>query len=149
MTPQLAMSNIPVLIVDDSSFVRRTVREVLASNGVLNVSGAADGAEGLQRCWEMEPALILLDWTMPFLDGAEFLRLLRGDRATPGSDAAIVIITASPTPSLVAEARRWDIDAILRKPFSPGALIKRVELALAHREAARRPAFGTLQFCEI
>ena len=48
-----------------------------------------------------------------------------------------------------AEARRWDIDAILRKPFSPGGLLKRVELALAHREAARRPAIGTLQFCEI
>ncbi|MDY0003329.1 MAG: chemotaxis-specific protein-glutamate methyltransferase CheB [Polyangia bacterium] len=66
-----------VLIVDDSAFVRRTLRTLLLSCGELEVVGAAtDGNEGLRLVEELAPDVITLDLEMPRLDGFAFLRIL-------------------------------------------------------------------------
>jgi CheY-like chemotaxis protein len=104
-----ALASIPILVVDDSQFVRKTIRGMLASSGMLNVATAEDGAEALERCSEFEPAIIVLDWTMPMLNGPEFLKLLRTDSLAPSRDAEIIVVTATPTPELIAEAQRWRV----------------------------------------
>ncbi len=60
-----------ILVVDDEASVRHLLQVVLATEGYEPVL-AANGAEGLQLAHEHLPALIILDWMMPILDGADF-----------------------------------------------------------------------------
>jgi two-component system chemotaxis response regulator CheY len=140
MPPRRKRLHFPVLIVDDNVYVRRTLREILIHYGVANVALAGDGGEALERCREIVPAVILLDWTMPFLDGKEFLKLLRSDPDAPGRHASVTVVTATPTRALVQEARQWDVDAVVRKPFSPETIMKRIELGLMKRAERMRKA---------
>jgi DNA-binding NarL/FixJ family response regulator len=67
-----------ILIVDDNERVRRGVREILSSEANCEVCGeAADGTDALQKAREFLPDLILVDISMPGLDGLKTARLLR------------------------------------------------------------------------
>jgi len=75
---------IRVLIIDDSAFVRRTLRTLLLSSREIEVVGtAADGNEGLAAVEKYAPDVITLDLEMPKLDGFAFLRILMRRRPTP------------------------------------------------------------------
>jgi two-component system chemotaxis response regulator CheB len=75
---------IRVLVIDDSSFSRQTITQMLDSSPLVEVVGwAADGQEALRRTLELEPDLITLDLEMPRMDGFTFLRLLMAKRPTP------------------------------------------------------------------
>src|ERR1700694_2997711 len=68
-----------ILIADDNELVRRGVRELLSSETGWEVCGeAADSAEALRKAQELLPDLILLDVSMPDMNGLEAARLLRG-----------------------------------------------------------------------
>ncbi|MEW6272533.1 MAG: response regulator [Thermodesulfobacteriota bacterium] len=84
----------PVLIVDDSEEVREIFSLLLESEGYPTLC-AADGRTALDLLHEgVRPCVILLDWTMPDMDGAELQRQLREDPATAA--IPVVIVTASP-----------------------------------------------------
>ncbi|CAG1002287.1 partial Protein-glutamate methylesterase/protein-glutamine glutaminase, partial [Anaerolineae bacterium] len=60
------MSNIRVLIVDDSAFMRRVIRQMLEDSGDVEVVGAArDGAEGVEMALQLKPDVITMDIEMP------------------------------------------------------------------------------------
>jgi PAS domain S-box-containing protein len=65
-------SSLGVLIVDDSPLVRRSVRELLSADPLLAILGeAADGREAIQKAVELQPDIVLLDLSMPMMDGLE------------------------------------------------------------------------------
>ena len=64
------------LIVDDSRVIRKVSRHILESLGFA-VDEAENGREGLDRCNEQMPDVILLDWNMPVMSGIEFIVQLR------------------------------------------------------------------------
>src|SRR5690349_6357592 len=71
------MNRVRVLVVDDSAFARKVVREVLAASAEIEVVGfARDGLEALERIEELKPDVLTLDLTMPNLDGIGVLRAL-------------------------------------------------------------------------
>jgi DNA-binding NarL/FixJ family response regulator len=71
-----------ILIVDDNERIRRGVLEILASKKNWNVCGEArDGMEAIRKARELLPDLILLDISMPGLNGLEAARLLRQETA--------------------------------------------------------------------
>ncbi|HYO53587.1 chemotaxis-specific protein-glutamate methyltransferase CheB [Archangium sp.] len=74
-----------VLVVDDSAFARKVIRDVLTSTGDLEVIGVArDGLEALEKISDLEPDVVTLDLSMPNLDGLGVLNALprgRGPRA--------------------------------------------------------------------
>jgi two-component system chemotaxis response regulator CheB len=89
---------IRVLLVDDSAFVRKVLREVLASDPELEVVGfARDGLEALEKITELQPDVMTLDLIMPNLDGIGVLDALRG-RPMP----AVVVVSTSPADSELA-----------------------------------------------
>ena len=89
-----------VLVVDDEADMRHLIRQTLERHG-WSVCEAANGAEGLDRVTHSIPRAILLDLSMPIMDGFEFLRALR---ARPGCEAVpVVVLTAL---DLTAEDRR-------------------------------------------
>ncbi len=83
---------IRVLVVDDSAFVRKVVREMLSHNPYLDVVGVArDGEEALELVAELKPDVVTCDLAMPGIDGVEFVRRQMALRPLP-----ILVLTASP-----------------------------------------------------
>lgn len=73
-----------VLVVDDSSFMRKFINDILTSNRQLEVIGTAvNGREAVQKTIELKPDVITLDIEMPEMDGLEALRLIMRDCPTP------------------------------------------------------------------
>ena len=64
-----------VLMVDDEPYMRKVVRTLLMSIGVRTVYEAADGPAGLETIRSVMPDVVILDWEMPGLDGAGFVRM--------------------------------------------------------------------------
>ena len=66
---------IKVLVVDDSAFIRKVVKQMLLRSPFIDVVGTArDGAEALEMVEKLAPDVITLDLVMPVMDGLEFLR---------------------------------------------------------------------------
>jgi DNA-binding NarL/FixJ family response regulator len=67
-----------ILIVDDSALIRRTLRFCLEHSGDWKICGeAGDGAEAIQKAKELDPDLIILDLSMPNMNGLEAARELK------------------------------------------------------------------------
>jgi CheY-like chemotaxis protein len=117
-----------VLHVDDDATSRAFVRQVLALRDGVTLVEAASGNEGLVAAREHEPALILLDFHLPDVNGDEVLRQLRSDPST--SSTAVVFISAAARPADLADVLA-DGDGYLRKPFGVEALLAYVDASLA------------------
>jgi two-component system chemotaxis response regulator CheY len=102
------------LVVDDSRVVRKVARRIL-ENLDFEVTEAVDGAEALAACRAAMPYAILLDWTMPIMDGLEFLRRLRAEPG--GGDPVVVFCSAETHPDRIAEALGGGADEYVMKPF--------------------------------
>ena len=100
-----------VLVVDDDAEMRERLRTVLERNG-WSVREAEDGAEALDRVREATPRLVLLDLTMPVMDGFSFLHRLRGMPEC----AEIPVVVLSARDVTTAERRQLaEADRVLRK----------------------------------
>jgi two-component system chemotaxis response regulator CheB len=108
------MNEVPirVLVVDDSAFARKVVREVLEQEPRLQVVGtAADGLEALQSIGELKPEVVTLDLMMPALDGLSLLRAL------PPAPPSVVIVSVSAADSEIAiEALQAGAFDLVKKP---------------------------------
>jgi len=102
------------LVVDDSRVVRKVARRILEGLD-FDIAEAGDGLEALAVCRATMPDAVLLDWTMPVMDGLEFLRRLRQE---PGGDAPVVVFcTSENEPDRIAEALGAGADEYIMKPF--------------------------------
>lgn len=102
------------LIVDDSRIIRKVARRIVEGLG-FEVDEAADGSEALAFCGGVIPEVILLDWSMPVMDGMTFLRRLR---ALPGGLAPKVLFcTIETRAERIAEALLAGADDYVMKPF--------------------------------
>lgn len=126
---------IRVLLVDDHSLFRSGIRSLLQRHPEFSVVGeAADGAEGVKRCQQLKPDVVLLDLNMPGMSGVETLQLMQQD--SPG--AAIIMLTVSEQAEDLALAMRAG---------ARGYLIKNIETDyLLH--AIRRAAAGEMVVAE-
>ena len=98
-----------ILVVEDDPAIAAVVEETLSEESYEVVpTGAADA---LRLARELRPDVILTDYAMPDMDGAEISRRLRADRATAG--IPIILMSAHPP----AARPRLPVDAELRKPF--------------------------------
>lgn len=103
-----------VLVVDDSAFARKVMRELLAADSRLEIVGIArDGIDALDRIAELKPDVITLDLQMPELDGVGVLRALETQADAP----RVVIVTMTDAESLLAvEALQAGAFDVVYKP---------------------------------
>ena len=118
--------NVPVLLVEESVFVRRTVRGMLEQSGLRHVIEADDGTDALTRLTQFKPAMILLDWEISGVPAAQILALLRDPNRSTETCVPVIIMSATPTRKLVDIAAESNVRHILRKPVSPKALWQRI-----------------------
>lgn len=109
-----------VVIVDDDESLRRTVATVLRLEG-FDVIAACDGADALDRIRAgiRRPGAIILDWSMPNMDGGAFRRVQRADPALAG----IPVIVLTGDHSARTEARELGVEVILTKPVRLAVLL--------------------------
>lgn len=122
---------VTVLVVDDSSAIRRILRRALESAGYL-VEEAADGVQGLDACRTMKPDLVLLDIDMPVMDGPAALAAMRADDEL--SSIPVLFLTARTSATDVALGLELGAQDYLRKPCDPAELTARVASALRTSE---------------
>lgn len=109
-----------VLIVDDYEDSRFIYVHALSSAG-FRVEEAGDGQAGLDKAFSTAPDAIVMDLSLPVLDGWEVIRRLRADTRTQGTP--IVALTGH---SLTESDENPGYDALLIKPCSPDTLIERL-----------------------
>jgi two-component system chemotaxis response regulator CheB len=102
-----------VLIVDDSAFVRKMVRQMLSRSPFLDVVGAArDGEEALELVEQLRPDVVTLDLNMPQLDGVDFLRRQMARRPVP----VVLLSAASESGEQVMQALDAGAVDVVQKP---------------------------------
>jgi CheY-like chemotaxis protein len=119
-----------VLVVDDEHYMRKVVRTLLMSIGVRTIYEAADGPAGLELIRTMAPDVVILDWQMPGLDGAGFVRMVRSPETFPFPDVPIIMLTGHGERSRVVEAIKIGVNEFLLKPVSVKALQDRMTSVL-------------------
>ena len=124
-----------VLVVDDDADVRALVSELLTRAG-YEVSEAPNGREALKSLFDERPDLVLLDISMPELDGWATL-----DRIRELSDVPVVMLSALGAELEKVRALRAGADDYVTKPFGRQELLARVESVL--RRAPARPRCAT------
>jgi CheY-like chemotaxis protein len=112
-----------VLVVDDSAEVRHFVARVLQNAGFV-VRTAANGLEGLIAAYEMRPGVIVMDVSMPVLDGVEAARLIKSFE--PTREARVIALTANPSIENLTQA---SFVAVLQKPATPALVLAAVQEA--------------------
>jgi DNA-binding NtrC family response regulator len=121
-----------ILTVDDEKQIRR-ILSVLLKEHNYEVAEASSGEEALHLLAEFQPALVLLDLSMPGIDGLETLKQIMRVTAPP----EVVMMTAFGTIRSAVEAMRLGAFDYLAKPFDNEALLLTVERALERRRLSR------------
>lgn len=120
------MSEMRVLIVDDSSVMRKIVERSLRQAGLnpITVFEAGSGVEGLEVLSMQPVQLILSDINMPSMDGLEFLRQIRAQNLAEG--VPVVMITTESSEEHVKQAILAGAQGYIRKPFTAEQVKERV-----------------------
>jgi two-component system, chemotaxis family, chemotaxis protein CheY len=119
-----------ILVVDDEYYMRKVVRTLLMSIGVRTIYEAQDGPAGLEVIRTVMPGVVIVDWEMPGLDGADFVRMVRSPETFPYPDIPIIMLTGYGERSRVVEAVSCGVNEFLLKPVSSKSLQDRLVAVL-------------------
>ncbi|MEJ1156970.1 response regulator [Prosthecomicrobium sp. N25] len=137
----LDLSSLTFLVVEDSAYMRTILRTMLQGFGARRIVEAEDGASGLEAMDRANPDILILDWVMPILDGADMVRMIRNPQ-NPFAYVPVIMVTAHTERSRILEARKLGIHELLCKPISAKALYQRVaSVILQPREFVKTPTY--------
>jgi len=117
-----------VLVADDDSDMAALIKAMLEERLPVTVDHITNGALVLDQITATRPDLLILDVSMPGLNGIDVFDLLRG--SAPSVDVPVLFLTAMPERAEQAFAR-FGITDVMAKPFEGDALVRRVEDLLA------------------
>jgi DNA-binding NarL/FixJ family response regulator len=116
-----------VLVVDDHETVRRGVCSILEARKDVEICGeASNGQEAVEKTSELNPDLIVLDVTMPVLDGLSAARQIR----TILPEVPILILSMHEGKSIVREAQQAGVQGYVTKSEAANVLLKAVDAVL-------------------
>ncbi|GAC1389064.1 MAG: response regulator transcription factor [Ktedonobacteraceae bacterium] len=121
-----------ILCIEDDPQMRAFLLTQLKARG-FQVQAVSDGTQAIDLAAIFQPQLVLLDLTLPSLDGLTFLRRLREWSSTP-----VIILSAHDEESVKIKALDLGADDYLTKPFSLNELLARVRVALRRSDATMR-----------
>ena len=112
-----------ILIVDDAAFMRMMIKDILTKNG-YNVAGEAEnGVKACEKYAGLHPDLVLMDITMPELDGIGALKKIKG--ADP--NAMVIMCSAMGQQAMVIEAIQSGAKDFIVKPFQADRVLEAVK----------------------
>ncbi|MDD6490843.1 MAG: response regulator [Firmicutes bacterium] len=112
-----------ILIVDDAAFMRMMIKDILTKNGYNVVGEAENGAKALEKYNELKPDLVLMDITMPEVDGIAALKNIKGADA----GAKVIMCSAMGQQAMVIESIQAGAKDFIVKPFQPDRVLEAVK----------------------
>jgi two-component system KDP operon response regulator KdpE len=138
--PAKAAGGVRVLVIDDEPEIQRAIRARLAGPEFA-VLGATAGTEGMEQVARWHPDVVILDLTLPDMDGIEVCRQLRTWTQVP-----IIVLSVRGGDADKIAALELGADDYLTKPFSSGELVARIRVALRHAARVGDEARGDSSF---
>ncbi|MBR6329237.1 MAG: response regulator [Lachnospiraceae bacterium] len=112
-----------ILICDDAAFMRMMIKDILTKNGYNVVGEAENGAKAVEKYNELKPDLVLMDITMPEMDGIQALKKIKeGD-----SGAMVIMCSAMGQQAMVIEAIQGGAKDFIVKPFQAERVLEAVK----------------------
>ena len=115
-----------IMLVDDAAFMRMMIKDTFQKNGYTEIVEAGNGEQALATYAAEKPDLVLMDITMPVMDGLEALRRLR----EMDSSARVVMCSAMGQETMVVDALKLGAKDFIVKPFKPDRIMKTVNSIL-------------------
>ncbi|WFP15267.1 ANTAR domain-containing response regulator [Citricoccus muralis] len=127
-----APAKLRVLVAEDETIIRLDIVETLQSQGYDVVGQTDNGQKAVELAETLSPDLILMDISMPIMDGLSATALISEQKIAP-----VVMLTAFSQRDLIEQAREAGVMAYLVKPFSEKDLVPAIELAVARFDELR------------
>lgn len=112
-----------VLVVDDSIFMRTVIIDILNNHGYRTAGIAKDGQSALGMYRELKPDLVIMDLTMPKVNGIQGVKMLKSEYP----DAKIVVCSALEKKECFVKAIEYGANDFILKPFSVDKVLTAVE----------------------
>ena len=126
-----------ILVVDDDAMSRRVLGQLLSAAG-YSCRVCKDGAEALDSIHDKPPSVLLLDFDMPRLNGAEVLRRLRSDEDPAVAQIPAIMLTAHGSEESEVSCLQAGADDFVTKPVNSSVLRARIETQLRLRSMRRQ-----------
>ena len=130
-------SHTEILVVDDDAMSRRVLAQLLSAAG-YNCRVSNDGSEALETIHARPPSLLLLDFDMPGLNGAEVLKRLRSDKDPTVAQIPAIMLTAHGSEQSEVSCLQAGADDFVTKPVNASVLRARIETQLRLRSMRRQ-----------
>jgi len=118
------------MIADDNAFMRTTIRHILESFGVQRIKEAPDSADALKIIKDWSPDIMLMEWDMTPLNGAEVARMVRSSPSATHRFIPIIMLTAYSEQWRIAEARDAGVTEYLVKPVSANTVLSHIRATI-------------------
>ena len=112
-----------ILICDDAAFMRMMIKDILSKNGYNVVGEAENGAIAVDKYAELKPDLVLMDITMPEMDGIQALKSIRSS----DPNAAVIMCSAMGQQAMVIESIQSGAKDFIVKPFQADRVLEAVK----------------------
>jgi len=122
-----------VLVVDDSSTMRRIIVNTLARLGYKDVVQGADGVEAWDAMQKNpDIGVVITDWNMPNMNGLELVKKIRAEEKY--ADIPIIMVTTEGGKAEVITALKAGVNNYIVKPFTPQVLKEKLQAVLGINE---------------
>ncbi|MBS4539857.1 response regulator [Clostridium sp. D2Q-11] len=115
-----------ILIVDDAAFMRMMIKDILTKNGYEVVGEAENGAKAIEKFKELTPDLVIMDITMPEVDGIQAVKEIK----KIDGNSKVVMCSAMGQQAMVIEAIQAGAKDFIVKPFQADRVIEAVNKAI-------------------
>lgn len=112
-----------ILICDDAAFMRMMIKDILTKNGYTVAGEAENGARAVEKYKELSPDAVLMDITMPEMDGIQALKEIR----KVDSGAKVIMCSAMGQQAMVIESIQAGAKDFIVKPFQQERVIEAVK----------------------
>ena len=115
-----------ILVCDDAAFMRMMIKDILTKNG-YNVAGEAEnGVKAIEKYSELKPDLVLMDITMPEMDGIQALKKIKAEDPS----ATVIMCSAMGQQAMVIESIQSGAKDFIVKPFDKDRVLEAVKKAV-------------------
>ncbi|MBR3808362.1 MAG: response regulator [Lachnospiraceae bacterium] len=112
-----------ILICDDAAFMRMMIKDILSKNGYTVAGEAENGVKAVEKYNELKPDLVLMDITMPEMDGIQALKNIKA----ADSGAKVIMCSAMGQQAMVIESIQAGAKDFIVKPFQAERVLEAVK----------------------
>ncbi len=124
------MGKTTLMVVDDSPFASKQIKDIVEENGYEVIGYAKDGEEGIRMYEELHPDMVILDIIMPGIDGLETAQILQ----EKDPDVTIMMLSSLCDSGTLEEVRSIGVKYLIPKPWEDDVLLATLELLKKQRD---------------